>query len=202
MSESGKRAERAEDGAEQLRKMTIRAKQMRAQGMTNADIADAMGISENYVRNLVRDEINWRQNCLTTGVHDGRPEALWDLPIHHSITMFGFDGLKKIVVARIYNDAMQFVEHSEEPRPTKEWAERTRNLAEEKFENAYLTKLDEIFKYYGLPQWDRDVEDMIERIQNNKLNPGYQPRHPHDSINMLCRIIGVSCSIQASKELG
>jgi hypothetical protein len=39
-------------------------------------------------------KINWGYNCLTAGIHHGRPEPLWNLPLLQAFMMFGVDGLK------------------------------------------------------------------------------------------------------------
>lgn len=143
-------------------------------------------------------EINWGFNCLTKGVHHGRPEALWNLPLSQALMMYELEGLKEIVVARIFNDAMQMIEHGDEPRMPETWGKVVAELAEEDFTITFATKLDEIVKYYSGPMWKRDAEGVIERIKLNKLNPRYSPLHSHDTVNMLCRILGVSCSLKAS----
>lgn len=138
-------------------------------------------------------EINWGYNCLTIGVHHGRPEQLWNLPLLQAYEMFGED-LKDLVVYRIYTDALIFVHRGLEPRPNKEWAEKVKTQAENLYHDMLQRKVDEIDDYYKSPMWKRDVGDVVERIKNNKLNPFYQPLHAHDSVNMLCRILGVSAS--------
>ena len=202
MSKSDERAQRAEDAAEQLRKMTITAKQMKSQGYSNSEIAEAMGISENYVRNLVHTEINWGYNCLTVGIHHGRPEAIWNLPLLQTVNMFTPVQFQNLVTDRIYNDAMQFVEHADTDHniTTPEWADKVTEIAAPRILPIYQKKIGEITKYYRSPEFRRDLDDAIERNKVGKLNPGYKPLHGHDSINMLCRIIGVNASIEASKE--
>lgn len=200
MSTSDDRAQHVKDGAEQLREMGVRAKTMKEKGYSNAAIADAMGISENYVRGLVHPEIDWRQNCLTSDVHDGRPEAIWNIPLVYAATvMFSRDELTLLVLTRIHKDALQITLHNEEY--TTEWANRVRAHAEEKFINTLTQKVGEITKYYKSPGWESDQQDAVRRFTEDKLNPGFAPLHPHDTINMLCRIIGVSSSIKASKEI-
>lgn len=144
-------------------------------------------------------EINWRQNCLTVGPHDGRPEALWNLSLIHAWMTFPEKYLQEIVVARIYNDAMQFVEHGEDPRPSQEWAEQVKQYANDWVLPTYQRKVEELNDYYKSSSWANDLRDVAERVKENKLNPGYQPLHGHDSINLLCRIVGVSASREASK---
>src|SRR3954464_6788954 len=68
-------------------------------------------------------KINWGYNCLTAGIHHGRPEPLWNLPLFQASMMFGTDGLKHLVVARIFTDAMQFVEHCMEPQMPMQFVE-------------------------------------------------------------------------------
>lgn len=143
-------------------------------------------------------DINWRLNCLTTTVHDGRPETIWNLPLHQAFMMFGTDGLRQLVVARIYNDAMQFVERGD---TNQEWAAKVAALAEENFDELLTKKLSEITNYYSTSRWLRDVEDVIEVVKKNDLNPHYQPLHGHDSVNLLCRILGQSCMYKAEKAL-
>jgi hypothetical protein len=146
------------------------------------------------------NEINWRQNCLTVGPHDGRPEALWNLPLLQIEHMFTPAQLHALVIDRVYNDAMQMVEHGDEPRFPQAWARQIREYVRPAVFYVYQKKIDEITEYYRSPQFKRDVDGVIELNQAGKLNPGYKPLHSHDSINMLCRIVGVSASTQASKD--
>jgi hypothetical protein len=37
--------------------------------------------------------------------------------------------------------------------------------------------------------------------KENKLNPFYEPLHTHDSLNLLCRIVGMSARYKAGQEL-
>lgn len=139
-------------------------------------------------------EINWGFNCLTIGIHHGRPEAIWNLPLFQAAYMFGKEDLQELVLARIFNDAMQFVENGEEPRFDKNWAEQVRAHAEEHYMRTLQHKIGEISTYYQSPEWLRDRQSVVERVKANKLGPGFQPLHPHDSINLLCRILGTSAS--------
>lgn len=152
-------------------------------------------------------EINWGFNCLTAGVHHGRPEALWNLPLFQAAYMFGQEELQDLVLARIYNDAMQYVEYSpfthmgtgETTRFDQEWAERVRAHAEEHYLHTLKIKVGEVSKYYQSPEWKHDQQMVVQRVKANKLGPGYEPRHPHDSINLLCRILGTGASLDASR---
>jgi hypothetical protein len=154
-------------------------------------------------------EINWGYNCLTQSIHHGRPEAIWNLPMGYAKLIYGPDVLKDLVVARIYNDAMQYVVASPFVQKgtgattsfKKEWADQVKEYAENWFPRTLRQKLVELDQYYTSSGWKNDIQDVVERVEANKLNPGYQPLHGHDSINMLCRIIGVSCSIEASKDV-
>src|SRR4051794_24692578 len=93
----------ATDGARTLHEQTVKARELKMEGKSNAEIAEALGIPENNVRQYVRDEINWGYNCLTAGIHHGRPEALWNLPLYYAATvLFDKDTLKEIVISRIY----------------------------------------------------------------------------------------------------
>lgn len=143
--------------------------------------------------------VNWGYNCLTQGVHHGRPEPIWNIPLLQALAMFDTRDLKTLVVARIHTDALIFVHRGEGTRPTEEWAQRVADLAAEKFDDVFAAKLKELEAYYDSPEWYRDIREAIERVKDNRLNTRYLPLHSHDSINMLCRIIGVSCSIEASR---
>lgn len=144
-------------------------------------------------------DINWGHNCLTAGVHHGRPEAIWNLPLGYAYQIYGDVVLREMVVARIYNDAMQVVENHFEADFTKEWAERVKELAEEMYAGTFDDKFKELSLYYMSNSWTREIQEAAGRIKRDKLNPGYAPLHPHDSINMLCRILGTSASIRASQ---
>ena len=146
-------------------------------------------------------EINWRQNCLTVGPHDGRPEALWTMPLGYAKLIYGQDVLKDLVVSRVYNDAMQMVEHGDAPRMPTIWADQTKEYAENWFPRILRQKLVELDQYYTLPNREHAIEGVVERVKANKLNPHYQPLHSHDSINMLCRILGSQASLEARKDV-
>lgn len=145
-------------------------------------------------------QINWGFNCLTSGIHHGRPEIIWNLPLIQATRMFNDEELEDLVVTRIYKDAMQFVEnaHPAHPITTSQWAEKTKALAEERLSAVLTQKLSEIEHYYTSATWHRDVEDAIKWFAEDKLNSNYQPLHGHDSINMLCRILGQSASLSAA----
>lgn len=172
-------------------------KQLSSEGKTNPEIAQLLGLNESTVRNIRKetDEINWGYNCLTTGVHHGRPEALWNVPLFQAVHMFDADTLKDLVVYRIYTDALIYVHCGAEPRPTKEWAEKIKDQAEKRYPNALQHKIGEIVNYYKSPTFQNDVKDVVKRVKDNRLNPHYEPLHSHDTINMLCRIIGTSSAI-------
>jgi hypothetical protein len=145
------------------------------------------------------EDINWGFNCLTMGVHHGRPEEIWNIPLGYAVQIYARDVLEEMVVSRIYNDAMQMVEHGVEPRPTKEWADRVKELARERFEMTLDDRVRGLSEYYDSRSWAYDTQDVAERIGRNKLNPNYAPLHSHDSINQLCRMVGVGSSIAAAK---
>lgn len=175
-------------------------KQLSSEGKSNAEIAQLLGINQNTVRDARKesDEINWGYNCLTAGVHHGRPEAIWNLPLLQAVHMFTAEELEDLVVYRIYTDALIYVHRGDESRMTEEWAKQVKEYAEALYPNVLRTKVGEITKYYDSPEWHRDVHSVVDRVKNNRLNPSYQPLHGHDTINMLCRIIGVSCARKAS----
>lgn len=144
--------------------------------------------------------IDWNQNCLTQGVHDGRQESLWQMPLGYAQKIYGGSVLAEMVIARVYNDAMQVVEHSSEEAFTKEWAERVKEIVSERFQDVFESKLKELSDYYKSSMFKRDTLDAVDRIERQKLNPNYEPLHHHDSINLLCRILGVSAFYAALKS--
>jgi hypothetical protein len=160
------------------------------------------------VKEAPEPEINWGYNCLTGGVHHGRPEELWKIPLIQASVIFTRDDLKEIVVNRIYTDALIYVHRSpfaqkgseETVKFTQEWAEKIKEIAEARYSDVFQNKIDELHAYYASSSWHRDVEGVIERVKSNRLNPTFQPLHGHDSINLLCRILGVSASLEVSKD--
>lgn len=186
------------------------AKILHEKGYSNSAIANIMRVNENSVRILLAipetetTEINWGFNCLTVGIHHGRPEALWNLPLFQAAYMFRKEELQELVIARIYNDAMQFVEHGNhevvDPVVTPEWAEQVKSHAKESYMRTLQHKVGEISKYYQSLEWLRDQQMVVERVKANKLGRGYDPRHSHDSLNLLCRILGTSASRKATRE--
>jgi hypothetical protein len=141
--------------------------------------------------------INWGYNCLTAGIHHGRPEAIWNLPLNYAIQLFSKNQLTLLVLTRIHRDALQITQHNEQY--TTEWANRVRAHAEEHYDRTLQHKVGEISTYYKSPGFKADLDQAVELVEQDKLNPSYAPLHPHDSINMLCRILGTSCAIEASK---
>jgi hypothetical protein len=181
---------------------TARAQELAEQGKNTAEIAEAMGISENYVRNLQYPfddlKINWRHNCLTSGPHDGRQEAVWKMPLRYAaMHIFTREDLKCLVLARIYNDAMQIVANND--KFDEAWADRVFNAAKERYDTVLQHKVGELTRYYDSPSFKQDMADAVERVMADKLNPFFEPLHHHDTINMLCRILGVPASIKASE---
>lgn len=151
--------------------------------------------------------INWGYNCLTDGVHHGRPEQLWNLPLLQATIMFEFDELKDIVVTRIYNDALQFANHPEmagfnegDGNAVKKWAKRVKEAAEKGYDRTLEKQIDELHTYYTSRSWRQDVEGVVERLKKDKLNPHYHPLHGHDTVNLLCRIIGQNAKFTAGPE--
>lgn len=148
------------------------------------------------------DQINWGYNCLTLGIYHGRPEIIWSLPLLQATSMFTAGELSEFVVTRIYNDAMQFVERGEDKsliKVTPEWAKKVSSVAEDKFFYILDGKLREIKEYYESFSWHDDVRNVIAFVKEDKLNPRYQPLHSHDSVNILCRIVGQSSVIAVNK---
>lgn len=148
-----------------------------------------------------RPKVNWGFNSLTPTVHHGRPEAIWKLSLMQTVYMFSPSQLQKLVVDRIYNDAMELVKHGVEPDgPTQEWAERVKQAAGPLVLPTYQRKIGEISTYYRSMMFKRDFDDAIARNENDRLNPNYQPVHDHDSVNMLCRIVGHSAMDKARRD--
>lgn len=145
--------------------------------------------------------VNWTWNCLTDGIHNGRPEAIWKLSLIQTTYMFTPAQLQQLVVDRIYNDAMQIAEHSDNPSMFEKWAEKTKEIAGPMVLEIYQRKVAEITEYYRSRMFKGDLDMAIELNKNNKLNPRYEPSHGHDTLNLLCRIVGDSAKRQASAEL-
>ena len=118
------------------------------------------------------------------------------MPLLQAVSIFQRYVLQSIVITRIYNDAVQIVDHNDQFDGA--WATRVRELAEEKYDRTLQHKVGELTNYYSSSGWERDQHDLVQWVVEDKLNPGYQPLHSHDSINLLCRILGVRCSIEAS----
>lgn len=129
-------------------------------------------------------ETNPGYNCLTIGVHHGRPETIWNLPLFQAVMMFGTDGLKELVVARIHSDATELLGRG--------MAQIVADTAEERFDNLLSIKMAELTNYYDSASWLSEVMNVVDWYKEGKLNPNYQPLHSHDSINLLCRILGQS----------
>ena len=165
-----------------------------------AMIGEELARREKKESNMSVTEINWGYNCLTAGIHHGRPETIWNLPLNYAIGLFSKDQLALLVLTRIYRDALQITLHNEQF--TTEWANRVRAEAEKRYDTTLQHKIGEISTYYKSPNFKADLDHAVELVEQDKLNPGFKPLHPHDSINLLCRIIGTSASIQASKEVG
>jgi hypothetical protein len=140
--------------------------------------------------------INWGYNCLTQGIHHGRPEQIWNIPLFQALMMFDNAGLKKLVVERIRKDARQMIDHGTTDLP-EDWPSKVAELAEITFNDTLTAKLGELEAYYDSPEWYSGMRAALEVYEQGQLNPNYQPLHSHDSINMLCRILGTSCSVKA-----
>jgi len=167
---------------------------------TDWDEQEAMIGEQMATKPTESSEITWGYNCLTTGIHHGRQEILWNLPLFQALSMFTAYELKDLVINRIYTDALIIVHRGPEPRPSQEWAEKIKKYAEELFPNLFQQKIGELSNYYQSGPWRQDVQVVINRVKDNRLNPNYHPLHSHDSINMLCRIIGTSAVHKAARE--
>lgn len=154
-------------------------------------------------------EINWRQNCLTGGVHDGRPDAIWNVPLLYAATvLFKKESLEQLVISRIYNDAMQLVEASpfvqhgtdETVTFTEKWANRVQENAEQFYMSTLQHKVGELFNYYREVRFEEEMFEAARRNKEGKLNWHYEPLHSHDTINMFCRILGVKSEMKTARE--
>lgn len=187
-----------------------RMRELKVAGHTESEIAQIMGLRTPVVRSIFAKEseqqINWRFNCLTDGVHDGRPEKIWNLPLLQTTHMFSPVQLQQLVVDRIYNDAMEMVRHGVALRQKETdavwrfdqaWAEEVKEIAAPRVLPVYQNKVGEITTYYRTVGAKRDFDDVIERNKENKLNPFYEPLHGHDTLNMLCRIVGTNADRKA-----
>jgi len=144
------------------------------------------------------DHIEWGHNCLTVGVHHGRPEAIWNLPLNYAVILFSKAQFAELVLSRIHWDALQITLHNEEY--TTEWANRVRACAEARYDRTLQHTVGEIATYYKSPERASDLDRIVSLVSEDKLNAHYEPLHNHDSINMLCRILGVKASREASKD--
>lgn len=146
-------------------------------------------------------EINWGFNCLTEAVYHGRPETLWDLPLNYVIDVFSKNQLALLVFTRIHRDALQITVYGYNEQYTTEWANRVRAHAEEHYNRTLQHTVGEISLYYKSAGFETDLNRAVELFEKDKLNQAYEPLHPHDSINMLCRILGMKSKTEARDEL-
>jgi|tagenome__1003787_1003787.scaffolds.fasta_scaffold20990117_66 hypothetical protein len=161
-----------------------------------------------YLNRPDKPRINWRHNCLTPDIHDGRPGAIWNIPLGYAVSIFSKESLQELVIERIYSDAMQFVEASPfvqrgtdvSTEYTQEWAEQVKYEAERRYPTILQHKVGELSRYYKTPSWELEQQEAISRLKENKLNPYYEPLHSHDTINLLCRILGVSAEMSVGGQ--
>lgn len=147
---------------------------------------------------MSNDNIDWGQNCLTKGVHNGRDGALWGIPLGYAVSIFEAEALQELVVVRIYSDAMQMVRHGE--GFTMEWAAAVKHYAELMYQHTLQSKIDELSKYYATQGWKSEQRLTLRLVTVSKLSVHYEPLHSHDTINLLCRIIGVGAEHKAAAE--
>lgn len=138
----------------------------------------------------------WGYNCLTAGIHHGRPDQLWNIPLRQIAQMFTVEEIKDLIVTRIYQDAMVYVRKASF---SKDWADLVQELAKHMAMDTFNRTLDTVTHYYGTVQWSRSVEHMLELLHAGTLSMHYKPLHSHDSLNQVCRAVGTSCSIEAAK---
>jgi len=158
-------------------------------------------------------KVDWTRNCLTPWVHHGREGELWSIPLRYAVVIFRRAYLRDLVIERIYADAMQFVEHHSNVIVkqvgtgmksyiyTQEWADAVRARAEQMYDNLLQQKVGEIVRYYDSSGWELEQQEMARRVKEGTLtNTAYAPLHDHDTINMICRIMGVSAMGFVQKE--
>jgi hypothetical protein len=197
MSTSEERGRLAADHQLNQERLVELARVLKSKNYTNSAIAHILRLSESTVRTMVdENEINWGFNCLTTGIHHGRPEAIWNIPLLHAIHIYHREMLRDLVISRIHKDALQFTLHNQEY--TTAWANRVRAIAQEKYRTTIQHTVGELSNYYNTPEFERGSDQAARLFAEDKLNPGYKPLHGHDSINMLCRILGTKASREAS----
>lgn len=198
MSTSEERGRIAKDHTLKHEALVELAKLLHDRDYSNSVIAHSLRLPESVIRAFLDEQgINWGYNCLTNGIHHGRPEAIWNLPLLHAIHLYHREMLRELVLTRIHKDALQVTLHNSEY--TTAWANRVRELAEEKYHTTIQHKVGELSNYYNSPEFERDSDNVVRLFAEDKLNSGYEPLHSHDSINMLCRILGTKSSIKASQ---
>lgn len=146
--------------------------------------------------------VYWSQNCLTFGDYHGRSEPIWNLTLFQAVKMFQADELKTMVLARIYNDAMMYVNHSpfvqkgtgKTMSMSQEWADKVKELAETYYLNNLKVTIGKASRHYKSENWELEQHNIVELIKADNLNPGYTPVHEDDSINMFCHILGTKCA--------
>lgn len=177
------------------------AKFLQMMGYSDSEIVNIMKIDEDAVSELPKpDPINWGFNCLTQGVHHGRPEALWNVPLGYAVQIFPADALEELVISRIYQDAMQYVEQANDSNTitTPEWADKVKAFAEQYYRSTLQHKVGELSRHYNHPSYKLEIQRSAMRFRENKLSRAYEPLHFHDTINTLCRILGTKSSMKAS----
>lgn len=145
---------------------------------------------------MINDTVDWSQNCLTGGIHNGRDGKLWAIPLGYAVVIFDAETLRELVIERIYSDAMQVVEHSD--KHSQAWADAIKHYAELMYMNKLQHKVGELSNYYKSANWRSDQQGAVRRVKEGTLNVNYEPLHGHDTINLFCRIVAVSASGQVS----
>jgi hypothetical protein len=153
-------------------------------------------------------DIDWTQNCITRGIHNGRPEPIWNLPLTTVRVAYPSDELKELILDRIYQDAMQYVDNSpfqqegvdEVVRYEQSWAQELRDKAKEIYQVWLERKLGELLHFYTSPTWRETIHGTVQLAKEGKLNKHFFPLHSHDSINLFCRILAIQAVLEISKS--
>lgn len=217
MGISEERHAAAEELCQALVARKAMVQQLNSEGLSNEEIAGRLGITENEVRASLKffSEADWRRNCLFPGVYTGRIEPLWILPLFQAAYMYGKEELEELVIARIYNDAMQLVEDRNQFGDTErtvwvqvrngertifdqEWAEKVRDNARKHYMTMLRHTVGKISHYYQSPEWKEEQLRVVETVQKGTYGQYFGPHHEHDSINMLCRILGTRAARSVS----
>jgi hypothetical protein len=90
---------------------------------------------------------------------------------------------------------MQMVEHGD-AKFDQAWANRVKAFAKERYLQT-MRKIDELSDYYLSPHVPSATSRTSSNWSSEQAQPHYEPLHSHDTINLLCRILGVGAETKA-----